>query len=84
MTATASPSSWRFSWLETRAIAAGLAFVAERVDVRPVAQRAFAVAVALLLAATAAVAFSRYGGPVTLADRGYTAFKAPAAPAVGR
>ena len=60
------------------AIAAGLAFVAERVDVPPVAQRAFAVAVALLLAATAAAAFSRYGGPVTLADRGYTAFKAPA------
>jgi tetratricopeptide (TPR) repeat protein len=66
-----------FLMVGNAAIAAGLAFVAERVDVRPVAQRAFAVAVALLLAATAAAAFSRYGGPLTLADRGYTAFKAP-------
>jgi hypothetical protein len=58
------------------AIAAGFEYVARRIDVRPVARRTFAVAVTLVLALTAAAAFSRYGGPVTLADRAYTAFKA--------
>lgn len=59
------------------AVAVGFAYVARRVDVRPFLRRAFAVAVGVVLAMTAAAAFSRYGDPLTLAKRGYTSFKAP-------
>jgi tetratricopeptide (TPR) repeat protein len=58
------------------AVAAGFAYLARRVDVPSLAQRTFAVAVALVLAVTAGVAFSRYGDPVTLAKKGYESFKA--------
>ncbi len=72
-----------FLMIGNAAIAAGLAYVARRVDVRPVAQRAFAIAVVLALALTAAVAFSRYGDPATLADKAYRSFKAPPPHAAG-
>jgi tetratricopeptide (TPR) repeat protein len=55
----------------------GFAFAERRIDVAPPVRRAFAVAVVLILASTAAVAFSRYGDPVTLVERGYSSFKAP-------
>jgi hypothetical protein len=41
------------------------------------ARRAFAATVALVLAAGLVSVFARYGGPVTLAEKGYRAFKAP-------
>ncbi len=72
-----------FLMIGNAAIAAGLAYVARRVDVRPVAQRAFAIAVVLALALTAAVVFSRYGDPATLADKAYRSFKAPPPHAAG-
>jgi hypothetical protein len=72
-----------FLMVGNAAIAAGLAYVARRVEVPPIAQRAFAVAVALVIAVTAAAAFSRYGDPVTLANKAYRSFKAPPPHAVG-
>jgi hypothetical protein len=65
------------------ATAAGLAYVARRVDVPAAVQRAFAIAVVLVVAVIAAAAFSRYGDPVTLANKAYKSFKAPPPHAAG-
>lgn len=59
------------------ALACGFTYVSRRVDLGTGVQRAFAVAVALLLAVSAGAVFSRYGDPVTLAKKGYSSFKAP-------
>ena len=72
-----------FLMIGNAAIAAGLAYVALRVDVGPATRRAFAIAVALVLAVTAAAGFSRYGDPATLASKAYRSFKAPPPHAAG-
>ena len=72
-----------FLMIGNAAIAAGLAYVAQRVDVGPATRRAFAIAVALVLAVTAAAGFSRYGDPATLASKAYRSFKAPPPHAAG-
>lgn len=53
------------------------ALLERRVEPEAAARRGFAGAVALIAVAGLAVVFARYGGPVTLAERGYDAFKAP-------
>jgi hypothetical protein len=58
-------------------LAVVFAVVARRVDVAPSARAAFGVVVGIALVAALAVVFSQYGGPVTLAKRAYTSFKAP-------
>jgi hypothetical protein len=59
------------------AIAAAFAFGGRRLEVPLAARRAFAALVALAIVAGLTAVFVRYGGPVTLADKGYAAFKAP-------
>lgn len=60
------------------AVAAALfAFAERRVEPGPVARRAFAVAISLVAAAGLAAVFVHYGGPATLAQKGYKAFKSP-------
>jgi hypothetical protein len=60
------------------AVAAALfAFAERRVEPAPVARRAFAVAISLVAAAGLAAVFVHYGGPATLAQKGYKAFKSP-------
>jgi O-antigen ligase/polysaccharide polymerase Wzy-like membrane protein/tetratricopeptide repeat protein len=56
-------------------LAVGFAYAERRVEVSVWVRRAFAVAVGVVLALTAAVGFNRYGGPVTLAKKGYATFK---------
>ncbi len=56
---------------------AGFAFAERRVTVGPFGRRAFGTIVGLTLAVAMATVFVRYGDPVTLARKGYTAFKAP-------
>lgn len=58
-------------------LAVSFAYVSRRIDVGFGSRAAFAVAVTLALIAGIAVVFNRYGGPVTLAKKGYTSFKAP-------
>jgi hypothetical protein len=58
-------------------LAVGFAYVERQIDVSSSVRAAFAVTVALALALTVAVLFSQYGGPWTLAEKAYTAFKAP-------
>src|SRR5207247_1294004 len=63
--------------LGNAAVSAAFAVAAQRIEIGPLPRRVFAVAVGVVLAMTAAAAFSRYGDPLTLARRGYTSFKAP-------
>jgi O-antigen ligase len=63
-------------------VAVAFAFGERRVTPGPRARRIFVVSLALVLAAALMSVFGRYGGPVTLADKGYRAFKAPPSPAV--
>jgi O-Antigen ligase len=58
-------------------LAVGLAYAGRRIEIGETVRRAFAGAVVAALCVAAIVAFGRYGDPVTLAKRGYTAFKAP-------
>jgi hypothetical protein len=59
------------------AVAAAFAFLERRVEPQPWARRAFSAAVILIVAVGLSVIFVRYGGPSTLAQKGYRAFKAP-------
>lgn len=59
------------------AIAAAFAFGGRRIEVPLAVRRAFAALVALAIVLGVGAVFVRYGGPVTLADKGYKAFKAP-------
>lgn len=58
-------------------LAVAFAYVSSRIEVDFGHRAAFAVALALALIVGIAVGFNRYGGPVTLAKKGYTSFKAP-------
>jgi hypothetical protein len=58
-------------------VAIVFSFAERRVEPGILARRAFAATVALVLAAALVSVFARYGGPVTLAEKGYRAFKAP-------
>jgi hypothetical protein len=59
------------------AIAAAFALGGRRIEVPRGARLAFAALVALAIVLGLAAVFVRYGGPTTLADKGYAAFKAP-------
>ena len=59
------------------AVAIAFAFAERHLEAPAGARRAFAVAIALLVIAGLAAVFVRYGGPTTLAQKGYRAFKAP-------
>jgi hypothetical protein len=59
------------------AAAAVFAFAERRLEPSAVARLAFTVAIALVIVAGLAAVFVRYGGPTTLAQKGYRAFKAP-------
>jgi hypothetical protein len=54
-----------------------VAFAERRVDVPPAARGVFAAALVVALVSVLAFTFARYGGPSTLARKGYSAFKAP-------
>jgi hypothetical protein len=58
-------------------LAVAFAWVSRRIQVPAALRAAFAVAVGLVVAFAIAGVFVRYGGPVTLATKGYTTFKAP-------
>jgi hypothetical protein len=58
-------------------IALALAVVERRFKPTAGVRRAFAVLIALIVIAGLAGVFVRYGGPTTLAQKGYRAFKAP-------
>ncbi|HEX9378937.1 MAG TPA: O-antigen ligase family protein [Gaiellaceae bacterium] len=58
-------------------VAIAFALAERRLEPAAGARRAFAVAVALVVVAGIAGVFVRYGGPTTLAQKGYRAFKAP-------
>jgi hypothetical protein len=58
-------------------LAVAFAYVSRRIDVDFGSRAAFAVALTLALIVGIALVFNRYGGPVTLAKKGYTSFKAP-------
>jgi len=62
--------------LANATLASGFAYAERRIEVGVWGRRLFAVVLGLVLVATASVAFSRYGDPVTLAKKGYTTFKA--------
>jgi hypothetical protein len=73
----------RLAWI-LLVLAAGNALVAvvftlleHRIEPAPWLVRGFAVAVVLLVLAGLATTFVRYGSPVTIARKGYHAFKAP-------
>ncbi|MGZ4355886.1 MAG: O-antigen ligase family protein [Gaiellaceae bacterium] len=59
------------------AVAIAFAFVESRLEPPASARRAFALAMVLVAVAGLAGIFVRYGGPATLAQKGYRAFKAP-------
>jgi O-Antigen ligase len=58
-------------------LAAVFAAVAKGIDVPRAVRAAFAVTVALVVVVALGAVFARYGGPVSLAKKGYTTFKAP-------
>jgi hypothetical protein len=58
-------------------VAVAFAFAERRLEPAEGARRAFAVAIALVVVSGLAGVFVRYGGPTTLAQKGYRAFKAP-------
>ena len=51
--------------------------VEHRVEPSALVRRAFAVTILLVVVAGLGAVFARYGGPTTLAQKGYRAFKAP-------
>jgi hypothetical protein len=57
--------------------AVGFALIERRIEPGPVARRAFAIALALVVIGGLASVFVRYGAPTSLARKGYHAFKAP-------
>jgi hypothetical protein len=59
------------------ALAIAFALVERRFEAPMGARRAFAVAITLVALAVLAGVFVRFGGPTTLAQKGYRAFKAP-------
>jgi O-Antigen ligase len=63
--------------LANAAVGVALALVERRVRPGPAARALFATAVALVVLGGLSTVFVRYGGPVTLAKKGYNAFKAP-------
>jgi O-Antigen ligase len=63
--------------LANAAVALALALLERRVRPAPAARAVFAAAVALVVLGGVSTVFIRYGGPVTLAKKGYDAFKAP-------
>jgi O-antigen ligase len=65
------------------ATAAVFALVAPRLRVRRALRMAYGTVLVLAGVAALAVVFARYGGPVTLADKAWTSFKAPPAPQQG-
>jgi hypothetical protein len=58
-------------------LAVAFAWFARRIEVPPTLRVVFAAAVGLVVAVAIASAFVRYGGPATLAKKGYETFKAP-------
>lgn len=54
-----------------------LTLVAQRVEIGVSGQRAFGGIVVLVLLGALVATFARYGGPVTLVEKGYDAFRAP-------
>jgi len=58
-------------------LAAVFASATKRIDVPRAVRTAFAVAVGLMVIVALGAVFARYGGPVSLARKGYTTFKAP-------
>jgi hypothetical protein len=58
-------------------LAAIFASVARAIEVPPAVRAAFAVTVAVVVVLALAGVFARYGGPVTLAKKGYSTFKGP-------
>jgi hypothetical protein len=58
-------------------IAIAFAFAERRFEPAAGVRRGFAVAIALIIVVGLAAVFVRYGGPATLAQKGYHAFKAP-------
>jgi len=58
-------------------LALAFALVARRVDIPRSARAVFGAAVCIALVVAAGGVFNRYGGPVTLAKKGYSSFKAP-------
>jgi tetratricopeptide (TPR) repeat protein len=58
-------------------LAVALHLVARRVDVPRIARLVFGAVLGAILVAGLAIVFGRYGGPVTLAKKGYDSFKAP-------
>jgi hypothetical protein len=59
------------------AVAVALALLERRVEPGRWVRRAFAISVVLVVVAGLMATFVRYGGPTTLAQKGYHAFKAP-------
>jgi hypothetical protein len=58
-------------------LAAVLASATKRIDVPRAVRTAFAVTVGLVVVVALGAVFARYGGPVSLASKGYRTFKAP-------
>lgn len=58
-------------------LAWGFSYASRRLDPGPTVRQAFAAAVVIVLLIGAFGVFARYGDPVSIARRGYTAFKAP-------
>jgi hypothetical protein len=58
-------------------LAVAFGWVQRRIEAPPTLQAVFAAAVGLGVAFAIASVFVRYGGPVTLAKKGYSTFKAP-------
>ncbi|MBA2569466.1 MAG: O-antigen ligase family protein [Actinobacteria bacterium] len=63
--------------------ALALRYAAGRVRAGPRLTRSYAAALLIVLVAVTAAAIGRAGGPIDLADRAYSAFNAPPAPAQG-
>jgi hypothetical protein len=63
-------------------VAVAFAFADRRLEPPEGVRRTFAIAIALVVVAGLGGVFVRYGGPTTLAQKGYHAFKAPLPPVV--
>ena len=59
------------------AVAVAFSLVERRIEPSALVRRGFAVAILLVVVAGLVAVFVRYGGPTTLAQKGYHAFKAP-------
>jgi O-Antigen ligase len=58
-------------------IALAFALIGDRIEPTLWVRRAFAISFALAIVVAVSAIFARYGGPTTLAQKGYRAFKAP-------